>query len=243
MRKVMKNAIVIFLLLVLGTSTAFLGYLHFFTSDDKDLSGEWTAELDMSERAAVTALDWLQDIEGVLVSLEDMETYMQELTMRVDLTMEQTDPLAGTFRCSIMPDSYEVCEQAAYEAFAGAFRELLGERLHMAGYGDSTDQEAVEALVTETFGMSTVSYLMSCGPALLPSLEELQALYEGSGAYEIKGDILIRRFEEGGALVTKEERYIRQGSQLIFAGEADSEAAGHFFDHYPVLYTLKIPSE
>lgn len=243
MGKIIKNAIAIFLLLVLGTSTAFLTYLHFFASEDGDLSGQWTAELDMTERAAVTALSWLQDIEGVTVSLDDMESYMQGLTMQVDLEMKQTERSAGTFQCSITPDSYETCNQAAYEAFAGAFRELLGERLHMAGYEGGTGQEAVEALVTENFGMSTVSYLMTCGPALLPSMEELQAEYEGEGDYEIIDDMLIRRFGEGGAVVTTEERYIRKGGQLILSGTDDSAGSGSFFGQYPVLYILKTATE
>lgn len=115
MRKMIKNAIVTFLLLALGTSTAFLIYLHFFALDDSDFSGEWTTDLDMTQQAVVTALDWLQDIEGVSFSLGDMESYMQGLTVQVDLTMEQTSRLGGTFRCNIQPESYDACYQAAYD--------------------------------------------------------------------------------------------------------------------------------
>ncbi|MDE7239806.1 MAG: hypothetical protein K2N41_08860, partial [Lachnospiraceae bacterium] len=180
MKKIIKNAVVVLLILTLSASTAFLTYLHFFASEDEELSGEWIAELDMTDRAAVTAINWLQDIEAVSISLEDMESYMQDLTIRINLTLEQTAPSEGTFRCYVLPESYDDCNQAAYEAFAMAFQALLTERLLMAGYTGSTDHETLEALVTETFGMSTVSYLMSCGPALLPSLEELQAQYDGS---------------------------------------------------------------
>lgn len=243
MRKIMKNAIYIFVFLLLGLSTALLTHLHFFSSGDSDLSGEWTAQLDMTQQAAVMAFDWLQDIEGVSVSLEDMESYMQGLTIQVNLTMEQKDRLTGTFRCNIQAASYDVCKQEAYEAFAGSFRELLGERLHMAGYGGSTEQEAVETLVAEAFGMSTVSYLMSCCPALLPSLEELQAKYDGSGTYETADDILIRRFEDGGAVITKEEHYIRKDASLILTGEGDSGDSGRFFSRYPIIYTCKPQDE
>lgn len=239
MRKILKNAVVIFLILLLGMSTALLAYLHFFTSDEDDLSGVWTAELDMSEQAAVTALDWLQDIEGVTVSLQDMESYMPRLTVKVNVKMEQTDRSAGTFQCNILPDSYEACNQAAYEGFAECFRELLGERLHMAGYAGGTGQEDMEALVTSTFGMSTVSYLMSCGPALLPCAEELEAQYEGSGTYETAEGILTRRVEMGEAVITKEERYIRQGGELILTGEAGDVTSGAFFDPYPMIYRLE----
>ena len=174
MRKTIKNTILTVLLLSLGISTALLTYLHFFASNDKDLSGEWSADLDITEQAAITAFSWLQDIEAVSVSLEDMESYMESymhgLTIQVNLAFEQTARDEGIFRCYVSPESYDACNQAAYEAFAAAFLDLLAERLHMAGYADNVDKEAIEALVTETFGMSTVTYLMTYAPALLPSL-------------------------------------------------------------------------
>lgn len=239
MRKAMKKAIVVLLLLMLSVSTALLAYLHFFASGDEDLSGEWTADLDMTRQAAVTALSWLQDIEGVSVSLEDVESYMQNLNIRVELTLEQTARSEGAFRCSVLPESYDACKQAAYEAFAMAFRELLVERLRMAGYTGDTGEEAIEALVVETFGMPTVTYLMSCGPELLPSLEELQAQYGGSGAYETAEGILTRRFDTGGSAYARAERYIRQDSSLILSEEPDSGVPGFSSAYYPVIYTLQ----
>lgn len=241
MRKAAKRTIVTLLLLTLGISTAFLIYLHFFVSDDQNLTGEWTADLDMSRQAAVTALIWMQDIDGVSVSLEDMEAYMQELFLPVNLSFEQTAHDKGSFICSILPESYDDCEQAAYEALAAAFREVLTERLHMAGYVESADEEDIEALVTETFGMSTVSYLMTCGPRLLPSLEELQEQFEGSGTYEISGNILTRHFFNEQIIETKEEYYIRNDSCLILSGETDFGSADLISEQYPLLYTLKQP--
>ena len=239
MRNAIKNAVFILLLITLSASTAFLAYLHFFASDDKELSGEWTADLDMTEQAAVTALGWLQEIEGVSVSLEDLESYMQKLTVQVNLTFEQSGRSKGTFRCDVSQESYDVCRQAAYEAFATAFQELLAERLRMAGYTGSMDEEAIEEMVTETFGMPTVSYLMSCGPELLPSLEELQAAYDGSGTYETTDGILTRQFENGQGVSTRAEYYIRQDAVLILAEEIGSVPAGFVADDYPVVYTLK----
>ena len=220
MRKDKKNIILLLLILSLSFSTAVLAYLHFFKSDRRSLSGEWTAELDLTEQASVTAFIWLQDIEAVSVSLEDVESCMGKLTIRVDLNLEETSDFAGTFQCGILPESYNVCEQAAYEAFAEVFRELLTERLRMAGYTGGTDKEDLEVLVTETFGMSTVSYLMTCEPALLPSLEDLQAQYDGSGTYEIAEGILTRRYDNG---TTKTENYVWDNFNLVLSGEEDSD--------------------
>lgn len=239
MGKIIKNTIVTILLLTLSVSTAFLVYLHFFASDDKDLSGEWTANLDMTEYAAVTAFNWLEDIEAVSVSLEDMENDMQRLTVQVNLAFEQTGSAAGTFKCYVSPESYDACKQAAYEAFAGEFQELLTQRLHMAGYTDSTDEEAIEALVTETFGMDTVSYLMSYAPALLPSLEDLQEKYDGSGTYEVSDDILSRWFDVDGGTILKTEYFIRKESSLILPKDSGSVESDTLMEFDPVIYTLE----
>lgn len=243
MGKVIKNAVLTLLLLTLSASTALLAYLHFFAPGEQELTGEWSAELDMTRQAAVTAFSWLQDIEAVSISLEDVESYMQDLTVQMDLILEQTDHAKGTFQCNVLPESYDACNQAAYEAFAAAFQELLAERLRMAGYTGSTDKEAMEELVAETFGMPTVSYLMSYGPALLPSLEDLQTGYGGSGSYEASEGILTRVFDEGGIVTTKMEYYIRKDSNLVLSGEIGSDTNGLLEDYYPVIYTLRQPSD
>lgn len=243
MRKVI-NTILTFLFLSLGASTAILTYYLFFAETDEDLSGEWITKLDMTQYAATSALGWLQDIEAVSVSLQDIEACMQGLDIQVNLTLDQTDRSMGTFRCNILPESYDACNQAAYEAFAFVFRDLLAERLRMAGYmgdmdADGMDEEAIEALVTETFGMSTVSYLMVCGPVLLPPLEELQAGCDGSGTYEAVEGILTRRFEDELPVAAKKERYIRTNNQLILSGEIGSVSANSLLDRYPLVYILK----
>lgn len=241
MRKTIKNVVLTLLILTLSASTAFLAYLYFFVSNDRELSGEWTANLDMTEQAAVEALSWLQDIEAVSVSLEDMGAYMENLTIQVDLTLEKTGRSEGTFCCNIVPESYDACKQAAYEAFAAAFQDVLAERLLMAGYTGGTNKETIEALVAETFGMSTVSYLMSYGPDLLPSLEDLQAQYDGSGVYKTEDGILTRQFDVGGTGGAREEYYIRKDSSLILTEEIGSASSGLFSDDYPMIYTLKQP--
>lgn len=239
MKKTIKNVILTILLLTLCASTAFLAYLHFFASDDKNLSGEWSAHLDMTEQAAVTAYSWLQDIEAVSISLEEIENDMRGLTVQVNLFFEQTESAKGTFQCYVSPESYDACKQAAYEKFAAAFQELLAQRLTMAGCTDSTDEEAMEALVRETFGMDTVSYLISYAPALLPSLEELQSEYDGSGTYEVTDDILFRWFDVDGGTALKTEYYIRKDASLILPKESGFTEDDSISDYAPMIYTLE----
>lgn len=239
MKKIIKNIIFTILFSVLAIIAIFLAYLFFYSSNDRNLSGKWTADLDMTEQAAVTALDWLQDMEAVSVSLQDLESRMQGLTIELQLTMEQTARSGGTFVSAVLPESYAACSQAAYEAFAAVFRDLVAERLRMAGHTGDTGEDAVEALITETFGMSTTSYLMTCVPDLLPPLENLQKQYDGSGAYETAEDILTRQFDSGSLIRTRTERYIRKDATLVLTEETDSAILGYFTDHYPIIYTLQ----
>lgn len=234
MRKTTKNVALILLCLTLSVLLALMIYLHFFASENQDISGQWTAEVDMTGQAAMTAFIWLQDIEGVSVSMEDVKSRMEGLTVTVNLNIEQDARSEGTFRCNVVPESYEQCRGAAYETFAALFREFSAQRLRMAGYTGDTDAEAVEELVEESFGMSTVSYLMSCAPSLLPSLEELQEEYDGSGTYRTADGILTRQFETGSVLQTKTEGYIRRESDLILTQGSGAEDSGD----YPVVYLL-----
>lgn len=241
MKKFMKFAVFAILLPALMLSTALLAYLHFFASNDKNPAGEWTASLDMTEQAAVTALGWLQDVEAASVSMQDMEAHMQGLTIRVNLDFVQTAKEEGTFSCSVLPESYETCRQAAYEGFAAAFREVVAQRLRMAGYAGGMDEEAIEALVANTFGMSTVEYLMFCVPDLLPALEKLQAQYDGGGSYQAAEGTLTRQFVDGSGRLTdtRVERYIRKDATLVLTEESGTDFRGYFSDHYPVIYTLR----
>lgn len=243
MKKVIKNTLFLIMFTILVLSTALSAYLCISIANDRNLSGEWTAQLDMTEQAAVTALDWLQDMEAVSVSMQDLEARMQGLTVTLHLKLEQTARSEGTFVSSVLPESYAACRQAAYEAFADAFRELVAERLLMAGYAGNTGEEAVEALIVETFGMPTVSYLMSCEPNLLPPLEDLQAQYDGSGTYSTEEGTLTRQFDSGSLIRTRTEPYIRKDTTLILTDETESALLDYFTDHYPVIYTLQQPHE
>lgn len=235
-RKTVSGTLCGLLLLTVGVACAFWIYTRFLASGGGNVSGEWTASLDMTEYAAAAALCWLQEIEGASPSLDEVSTSMPDLAIQVNLTLKRTSRIGGQFSSSLTPESYETCSQAAYEALAELFREITAKRLRMAGYGDGADAESVEALAAEAFGMSTVSYLMEKGPALLPALEKLQAQYDGSGIYEVKDDILARRFEGGDPDDIRAERYIRKGSLLILSKYAGADGQEGFFGQYPIIY-------
>lgn len=253
-KNAVKNTIVILLILSVGILAAILVHSRLQAQREANLSGEWSARLDMTEQAVVAAFGWLSDIEAVSVSPEDVAACMRNLTIQVNLTLEQTAPGQGTFRCEISPEAYDACRQAAYQALGEAFRAALAERLLMAGYAGSTDEAALGELAEEALGMPLFSYLMSCGPALMPSLEELQARYDGSGSYEAADGILARRFDAAAApsdaagTDAVRERYMKRGAELVLYGREISEADGAAAPEsgsrsYPMVYTLRDPGK
>lgn len=156
MRKILNFMVLAVLLPALLTATVLLTYLHFFAPGDKNLSGKWTASLDMTDQAAVTAIGWLQDIEGIDIegisaSMQEMENTVQDFTVEVTITFEETARSEGTFEACVIPESYEACKQAAYEAFAAMFREAVSKRLHMAGYDGSGTYQAAEGILIRQF--------------------------------------------------------------------------------------------
>ena len=51
MRKILNVVVLAVLLPALLIATVLLTYLHFFAPGDKNLSGKWTASLDMTDHA------------------------------------------------------------------------------------------------------------------------------------------------------------------------------------------------
>ena len=112
MRKILNVVVLAVLLPALLIATVLLTYLHFFAPGDKNLSGKWTASLDMTDHAAVAAIGWLQDIEGIDIegiaaSMQEMENAVQDFTVEVTITFEETARSEGTFEACVIPESYE----------------------------------------------------------------------------------------------------------------------------------------
>ena len=58
MRRFMKKTIIALLVLSLGIVAVLMAYRICGAAGDRDLSGEWTAQLDMSGQAAAMAYGW-----------------------------------------------------------------------------------------------------------------------------------------------------------------------------------------
>ena len=57
----------------------------------------------------------------------------------------------------------------------------------------------------------------------MPSLEDLQAQYNGSGTYEVAEGILTRRYDDG---TTKTENYVWENFSLVLSEEGNSDGQG-----------------
>ncbi len=102
MRKILNFMVLAVLLPALLTATVLLTYLHFFAPGTR-ISGKWTASLDMTDQAAVTAIGWLQDIEGIDIegisaSMQEMENTVQDFTVEVTITLRRPPGRRGLLR-------------------------------------------------------------------------------------------------------------------------------------------------
>ena len=154
--------------------------LRLYKRSDPNLSGRWQMELDVTDQACMRANAWLH--EAGHGSEVDVGNYMPELHILVELALRED----GSWSRQLDEASLSAARQKAEAALHDALRELVRLRIADAGRPLETDT-ALDARLADAAGMPVERYLSEYGPALLPSAEELQARYNGSGGFQIEG--------------------------------------------------------
>lgn len=168
--------LVVFLLAAISCALA----LRIYKGPNTSPVGRWRMYVDLTETARARANGWLQRAElGERVDASDALP-----PIRVGVLLELTPD--GGWRREVEENSLEAAEKEAENALAAALRELLLLRIADAGRAAGTPEDA-ETRFQKAIGMSSVQYLESYGPRLLPTPDELRESYEGSGSYEIDG--------------------------------------------------------
>lgn len=168
--------LVVFLLAAISCALA----LRVYKGPNTSPAGRWRLYVDLTETARARANGWLQRAElGERVDAADRLP-----PIRVGVLLELTPD--GGWRREVEESSLEAAEKEAENALAAALRELLLLRFADAGRAAGTPEDA-EMRFQKAIGMSSLQYLESYGPRLLPTLDQLRESYEGSGSYEIDG--------------------------------------------------------
>ena len=177
--------IVILLLLVILALAVIAGLLALKLSrrEDPRLTGLWQMRAELTDTARSRADTWLQ--RAALGEQVPAAEYLPTLSVTVRLTLSAD----GSWSREIRDGEYESARTAAERGLAKALRELLCLRIADAGCPPETAAEA-EARIQRVLGMSTEDYMREYGPALLPPLSQMHAVYDGSGMYHADGETI-----------------------------------------------------
>lgn len=177
--------IVILLLLVILALAVIAGLLALKLSrrEDPRLTGLWQMRAELTDTARSRADTWLQ--RAALGEQVPAAEYLPTLSVTVRLTLSAD----GSWSREIRDGEYESARTAAERGLAKALRELLCLRIADAGRPPETEAEA-EARIQRVLGMSTEDYMREYGPALLPPLSQMHAVYDGSGMYHADGETI-----------------------------------------------------
>ena len=177
--------IVILLLLVILALAVIAGLLALKLSrrEDTRLTGMWQMRAELTDTARSRADTWLQ--RAALGEQVPAAEYLPTLSVTVRLTLSAD----GSWSREIRDGEYESARTAAERGLAKALRELLCLRIADAGRPPETAAEA-EARIQRVLGMSTEDYMREYGPALLPPLSQMHAVYDGSGMYHADGETI-----------------------------------------------------
>lgn len=177
--------IVILLLLVILALAVIAGLLALKLSrrEDTRLTGVWQMRAELTDTARSRADTWLQ--RAALGEQVPAAEYLPTLSVTVRLTLSAD----GSWSREIRDGEYESARTAAERGLAKALRELLCLRIADAGRPPETAAEA-EARIQRVLGMSTEDYMREYGPALLPPLSQMHAVYDGSGMYHADGETI-----------------------------------------------------
>ena len=194
--------IVILLLLVILALAVIAGLLALKLSrrEDPRLTGVWQMRAELTDTARSRADTWLQ--RAALGEQVPAAEYLPTLSVTVRLTLSAD----GSWSREIRDGEYESARTAAERGLAKALRELLCLRIADAGRPPETAAEA-EARIQRVLGMSTEDYMREYGPALLPPLSQMHAVYDGSGMYHADGETI--------SFDSESVRYLMDGQFLV----------------------------
>ena len=132
--------------------------------------------VSMTEEVSARALVWLNEIDDINLSFDDVKECMGNLNIEIKYSPTETK---GIYTQEIVPGCYEQCESGAKAGLEKAYKLAVMNRLQLAGYSEPCTDETVENLMKSTFGLSVSEYISQCDISILPTEDELKAKYSG----------------------------------------------------------------
>lgn len=178
------SAFAVILIILLIAALTVLGakaYLQYRTLDS--IEGTHEEYVDITESVAAGAEEWLEDVEGVTVTVQDISECMGELKITVvtECTLDSYDNLTVTRQ--VDRTSYDECRDQAYAGVSEYYKNIIRQRLSAAGI--NAENADIDAITEEATGMDVEEFVEQSLPDLFPDYE---ALNEELTAGETEGE-------------------------------------------------------
>lgn len=143
--------------------------------------GKWNAEIALDDEIKYAVDMWMheeKDEEEILAVYETMDSPRLEPII-ISLTMDKD----GNFACELNDDSFEQCENGAYEYAVDTLTEIIARKLIASGYNGTDVKLDAREVIEESVEGDLEQYLRGVMPGLLPKKETIKELYTGAGSY------------------------------------------------------------
>lgn len=139
-------------------------------------------EISITEEVTAKAYVWLNQIEDIDISYEEVRGIMGDISITVELKPSENK---GMKLQEITDGSYQKCYDAAYNGMAEAYNRVVSKRLLDSGYEGELSANIVDSLMKEAYGLSVMDYLKQCEDlTIIPSEDELKQRFNVEVEYE-----------------------------------------------------------
>jgi len=126
--------------------------------------------IPMTEEASARAFVWLKRIDDIDLSYEEVKECMGSFNLEV---IRKPTEVKGEYTYELVDGAYGYCESQAKIGLEKAYYLAIKKRITNSGYEGEVNNELVDRIMDETFGMSVSEYLNKHDIKLLPEINEI----------------------------------------------------------------------
>jgi len=199
------NGFLVFINILLLMIIIALAVFHIIDEKKNTVVGEWEYEIDYSQQIVKAANSWVLNDDEISYSFKPVKLV---LSLNED----------GTYAVSVDETSYSECSQSAYSYFEKRLNYIIENKLIAEGYEGTDSASVAETLTSQTMGTDMKSYLDEQGVVIIPSADEIKALYVSNGTYNYDKKAQVIEFTDSTSAISKEDVLVTE-SMLIFLGK------------------------
>ena len=130
-------------------------------------------QYSMAEEASANALIWLNQITDNELDFATVAECMGDMS----ITVERIPGKKGAYTQTLLEDTYEPCIAQANEGFKKAYIKAIENKILEHNPDAKIEEDTVDNLMNEVYGVSLDEYLSSVDCEIIPSLEDIKDRY------------------------------------------------------------------